>query len=327
MPPVDLIGKDGATYQAPDDAAAQKAVASGEFALASPPAVVPPAAAEPAPAPAAPPGAGAGAPDAATKAALDAEAGGDQAALLASESAARAEPLPNPEEHLPSLAPVPPLALKGADGSIYEAPDPDAAAKAVASGQFAAPTPLEYQTHLDEQAGRARVEEEGGTGLKPIVGGAIDAALTAVLRRLPLVAEIAGVPGTRPEHRAEEAAREDVEATQVQEGSPIAYGVGAVVGELGKAAVTGGVAGRLTKAAGLTGLGRAAAEGAIFSAEPVAQKIANKDPAGAAEALALGIGLNFGLHGIFTALEQVPGLARKLGGAAGEAADALKSKY
>jgi hypothetical protein len=259
-----LVGADGQHYDAPDEDAAQKALASGQFTLATPEASPPPAtpAADPA----------------------------DTGASAASGAVA------------PDVQDVP---LIGEDGKLYDAPD-DKVSEAIATGKFRVSTLEERQAAQGEAARAAEVERAGGTGLKPYVGGTVDAALTGIGVHNPAfgIAEAASSPGFQ---EAAEKAKE-----QISEEHPIAYGTGAVGGEVGSALLGGEAASAVTKGAGLTGLAKAATEGAVYSAEPIAKAIINKDPAGSAEALALGVGLNVALHGAFGAIEKLPGAAADL---------------
>lgn len=202
------------------------------------------------------------------------------------------------DEDLPFLATVPPTVLKDVSGKMYQIPE-DQQEEAIKNG-FGKPTPGEYQLYLDQKAGQERVETEGGTGLKPLIGGAADAFLTGALRRVPFNVQT----------KAGEAV-EEKETEQVRQSHPFAYGTGAVAGEIGKAVQLGGAADALTEGLDLAeapllskaGVAKNIAEGAIYSAEPVTHEIINKNPAGAAEALALGVGMNFGLHAVFSAGE------------------------
>lgn len=268
-----LLGADGGAYDIPDENV-PKALASGQFTQ--------PPVSEAAPVPtttAAPPA--------------------DQGSSVAS-GAAEAAPVPaRVAEKPPDIFDVP---LIGEDGKLYQIPDANIPA-ALQTGKFRVSTIEERQAAQDEAARAAEVERAGGTGLKPYVGGTIDAALTGAGVHNPIfgISEALAPKGVQ---EATEKANE-----QVSEAHPVAYGTGAVGGEVGSALITGAAAGALTKATKLTGLAKAATEGALYSAEPVAKAIINKDPAGAAESLALGIGLNVALHGAFGAIEALPGAA------------------
>lgn len=315
-----ILDKTGQAYQAPDDAAAQKAVASGEFTLAP--------ASQAAPAlPAAPlpqvPATGAdvasgvaGGPANELPEPEDPKAAA-VAAAVAAHGRNSPEALAAAEQGIP-LPEVKPTHLLDENGDLYEAPDEAKAQEAIASGLFKTPTPEELLHAQEQQRETAEVERAGGTGLKPLVGGAVDAALTGAAEHNP-VAEIGGALRDPGLQRAEARTVE-----QVSEAHPAAYGVGAVGGEIGSALAGGELASGLTKAAGLTGVARAAAEGAIYSAEPVAKAIINKDPAASAEALALGVGLNVALHGAFGAIAKLPGAAAE---GVEKVQGALRSKF
>jgi hypothetical protein len=288
-----LLGTDGQHYEIPDENA-QEALASGKFTL---PPSTPQAMPEPDVATAAPPAAGTGS-DVAS------EAEGERAAYeaehpLTDEQRLQAEKEEHARTDKPDMFGVP---LIGEDGKLYAIPDaqiPDA----LATGKFRVSTLEERNADAGEKARAAEVERAGEIGLKPYVGGAVDATLGKFGEHFPAfqLAEAASSPEFK------EAAEKASDTTS--EKYPIASGVGAVGGEVGTALLGGEAAGAITKAAGLTGIARAAAEGAVYSAEPVAKAIINKDPAGSAEALALGIGLNVALHGAFGAIEKLPGAA------------------
>lgn len=251
------------------DANAQAAIASGQF-TAPPTAPVATPQATPAPEAAASPAASAGA-DAASAAAPDVSG--------LSESAKHVLDVTSP-----GTGP-----LVGEDGSLYDFPAANREA-ALASGKF-----------RQQGAEESRVERQGATGLKEYIGGTADALLTGFSKANPV-----------PLNTSETASQKSQIASEVEQVSaehPIATTGGELTGEVGKAILSGGIAGAATKAAGLTGFAKAAAEGAIFSAEPVAKAIINKDPAGSAEALALGIGLNVALHGAFEGIAKLPKLA------------------
>lgn len=220
------------------------------------------------------------------------------------------------EAHAHDAPDIQDVPLIDASGKLYSVPDADVP-KAIAAG-FRVSTLEERNAIAAEKARSAEVERAGLTGLKPYVGGTIDAVLGGAGVHNPAfgIAEAASSPEFK---QAAEAAKE-----QVSEEHPVGYGAGAVGGEVGSALITGGAAGGITKAAGLSGVARAAAEGAIFSAEPVAKAIINKDPAGSAEALALGIGLNVALHGAFEGIAKLPGLAAE---GVEKAQTVLRNKY
>lgn len=279
-----LLGADGGTYEIPEENVA-KALASGQF---TQPAAAPQAA--PAPiAAAAPPAEGAGA--------------GVASGVAADDGLART---PEEAKRIALAATKPPdiqdIPLIGEDGKLYDFPD-DKVSDAVATGKFRVSTLEERNAVHAEEVRAGEIERGGGTGLKPYVGGTVDAVLTGVGVHNPIfgIAEALSDKGTQ----------ETIEKgkEQVSEAEPVGYGLGAVGGEVGSALIGGEVAGGLTKAAKLTGLAKAAAEGAVYSAEPVAKAIINKDPAASAEALALGVGLNVALHGAFGAIGKLPGAA------------------
>ena len=271
-----LIGADGGKYDIPDENA-EKALASGQFTL-------PPTTSEAAPAPV-------------QSASPLADTGASVASGAAGETGA---PAPAPAaEAKPDIFDVP---LIGEDGKLYSIPDENIPA-ALQTGKFRVSTLEERQAAQGEAARAAEVERAGGTGLKPYVGGTVDALLTGAGIHNPAFQIV--------EALSDKGFQETIGKTkeQISEEHPVAYGTGAVGGEVGSALLTGAAAGALTKATKLTGLAKAAAEGAVFSSEPVAKAIINKDPAGSAEALALGIGLNVALHGAFGAIEALPGAA------------------
>jgi hypothetical protein len=287
-----LVGKDGAQYDIPEGNA-QAAIASGQFSLPSAPA--PEAAPAPPPgAPAIPQAAGSTGADVASAAGSSPE---QQAA--AAERAAHAH-------DQPEIFDVP---LLGEDGKLYTIPDENIPA-ALQSGKFRVSTLEERQAAQAESTRAEEIERAGGTGLKPYIGGTLDAALTGAGVHNPFfgIAEAASGKGFQ---EAAEQAKDVVSAEH-----PVGYGAGAVAGEVGSALGEGQLAKGVAAGVGLArpvGAGakiaKAALEGAVFSAEPVAKGIINKDPAASAEALALGIGLNVALHGAFEGLAKLPGLA------------------
>jgi len=83
---------------------------------------------------------------------------------------------------------------------------------------------------------------------------------------------------------------------------------GTVAAEIPALIGTGGLAEAGAAGLGVKGLAKAAVEGAIYSLPETTQAVINKDPKGAAEALALGVGFNVGLHGLLS----VPGIVSDL---------------
>jgi hypothetical protein len=298
-----LLGKDGTSYDIPPENV-DKAVASGQFSLPATPEAAPGL-----PATAAPPAAATG-PDVASLA-----AGATPEQVAQSEKETHAHDAPDIQD----------VPLIGEDGKLYNIPDANVAA-AVATGKFRVST-LEERNASEDQRINAKFAADTG----PLEAGALGFA-----RHLPLVDVAAsGIAGALSgKTTREELAQSQRDADLVSEAHPVAYGAGAVGGEVAGAVGLGAVGEGLTGAVGLgraaqagdlltSGVGRgvakAAIEGAVYSAEPVAKAIVNKDPAGSAEALALGIGLNVALHGAFAGIAKLPGLAaegtEKLGSA------------
>ena len=88
---------------------------------------------------------------------------------------------------------------------------------------------------------------------------------------------------------------------------PGAYWTSRVAGELAGAYALGGLGEGASGLAGAKGLGKIAIEGAVYSAPEVMKGLVEKDPAAAAEALALGVGGNIGLHAVFSMGSKVLG--------------------
>jgi hypothetical protein len=160
------------------------------------------------------------------------------------------------------------------------------------------------QEASDEQA---REEAAKKTPLAKLgAAGAVIAGIGEPIR--PLVSAIANkVRGSTPEDVAfQDAARENVEKEH-----PYAYWGARVPAEVAGALATGEVAGLASgaiKGAGVLRAGaRALAEGAIFAAPDATAKALNGDPQGAAESLALSVGVAAGLHGIFSLGSRIVG--------------------
>jgi hypothetical protein len=203
------------------------------------------------------------------------------------------------------LKEVPPTALIRSDGKLVDIPEENID-KALATGQFLKPTAEQYQDAYDKRRGEDELNDVGPVG----------AFATAALRRSPIRADL----GSK-HHDLERV--EDAQTDIIQSNNPISYGAGAVTGEIGKAVQLGGLASSTTEALGLSGapvlsaagLTRSAISGGVYSMEPVVHAVINKDPAGAAEALAMGVGMDYGIHGIFSAVEgtigKIPSLINK----------------
>jgi hypothetical protein len=206
-----------------------------------------------------------------------------------------------------SHAPVD-LPLVGDDGKLYQVPDDDAK-EAIASGKFRLSTLADRnaaQHHKDvEQAVSDELDKPGST---------LSAVATGISKHNPLVNIAEAFDSPEDKEIAEEIEK------QTKEKDPTAYYTGAGLGEVGSAVGLGaagkGVAGALglgAEGASLASkLGAQAVEGAVFSAEPVAQDIINKDYKGAAEHLAVGIGGNIALHGLFSGVSALGGEAKEL---------------
>ena len=296
-----LIGNDGKSYDIPD-ANAQAAIASGQFAAPTAPAATPAAAPASVPTGASP--------GVVTLPEETVEAKTSPLLTLNNLQTGEEEQVPEEEATAKVAAgthSVEDVPLVGQDGKLYQIPNDNIQA-ALKSGQFKIST-------LDERNAALRredIERSGGTGLKPVIGETADALLTGINQHNP----VAGVANALI-NKFDPATGKRIEesANAVSEESPVAYGAGAVGGEVASALGLGALAKGVSAATGVAGLAgtggaiaRAGLEGAVFSAEPVAKAIINKDPAGAAEALALGVGLNIGLHGVFSAAEKVPGI-------------------
>jgi hypothetical protein len=289
---VALQGNDGKVYDVPE-ADAQEALASGAFKPAEQPAAQPEATEEqPKEAPN-----GAGLQPATETPMHIKEAPTVQ---LKNQQTGELEPIPENQADQAvvsgSHAPVD-LPLVGDDGKLYQVPDDDAK-EAIASGKFRLSTLADRnaaQHHKNVEQAVSQTLDNGGEG------NTLHAVATGISKHNPLVNLYESLTDT-PEDKE---IAEEIEK-QTKEKDPTAYYTGAGLGEVGSA-VALGAAGKAANASlglGAEGaslaskLGAQAVEGAVFSAEPVAQDIINKDYKGAAEHLAVGIGGNIALHGL-----------------------------
>jgi hypothetical protein len=190
------------------------------------------------------------------------------------------------------------------EGNFYDSPDPEKTQAALQSGEFRLSTLAERRYQEAQKEEQAAIEEGGGTGLKPYIGGTADAVLTGINEHNPVAgigfALADAIGGTNV--RAEKEKIADI----VKAEHPGAYYSGGVGGEVGSALGLGSVAGGISKGLALSGATKLATEGAVYSTDSVVNNLVDKDPAGAAEALALGVGMNFGLHGVFSAVGAIP---------------------
>jgi hypothetical protein len=210
------------------------------------------------------------------------------------------------------------------DGNFYDSPDPAKTQAALQSGEFRLSTLAERRYQEAQKEERAAIEEGGGTGLKPYIAKGVaaltslpfpqlvgsfageegDALLTGINEHNP----VAGVGSALADLATGENVRQEKEkiAGQIAKEHPGAYYSGAVGGEVGSALGLGSIAGGISKGLALSGATKLATEGAVYSTDSVVNHLVDKDPAGAAEALALGVGMNFGLHGLFSAVGAIP---------------------
>lgn len=201
--------------------------------------------------------------------------------------------------------------LMRADGEIFHAPSEDAITKALQSGKFRLATPEEVSSNKKATEQKANIEENNTLGHAALVGFNQHNPVANIAEKI--------APSVPPEYR-------EAEAEAARQKHPYGYYTGAVGGEGTSAVGLGKAAGAVSGAAGLgeagsvatnvlgklgSGAAKIATEGAVFSAEPVTTALIDKDPARAAEALALGVGMNFGIHGVFSGIGAVPKLVNK----------------
>ena len=193
--------------------------------------------------------------------------------------------------------------VTASDGTLGTVPGEDLA-EALKSGDFHLPTDKE----LADAGIRTAAKENLGAGTAALLGlGApMQGVVEAAGKRLGLLPEdLSGA------HTAEETVKEE---------HPAAYWGSRVAGELAGAYALGGAGEGASASLKLSGYAKAAVEGAIYSAPEVAEHILDKDPAGAAEALAFGVAGNVGLHGVFSAVGKLraPKVVEALAGDARE---------
>lgn len=185
------------------------------------------------------------------------------------------------------------------DGALIQVPE-EKVKQALATGKYRISTEdererVQTQNVLDNQS-----ERVGLTGLKESIGGPLDTGLGFAAKHAPGF----GIANefNAPEDKEQVQKNFDVASNE----NPISADVGSVVGEAASAYGLGKVASGATKALELSGLAKVGVEGAIYSAEPVIKGLINKDPAASAESLALGVGINYALHGLFSGINAAP---------------------
>lgn len=199
-----------------------------------------------------------------------------------------------------------PVQVVSPDGTLGEVPGGNLAEALKAGGR------LPTDADLEGAGIRQQAKQDFGAGTTAALGlgGALQPLVDAVARRTGVIT---------PEQQQQ---IEQVRDTAEEE-HPAAYWAGRVPGEVATAIGTGDVAEGISGAAKLTGLAKVATEGAAYAIEPVATAIVNKDPAGAAEALALGVAGNIGLHAVFSLGAKAAGaVAERAASKVGEVASA-----
>lgn len=227
------------------------------------------------------------------------------------------------------------------DGRFFEFPQENLQ-KAVQSGHFIVPTEADLVAHKKELEEKADIESENTgtkaliTGINqhnPVANIAEHLAPSAVTEEKPVhPLDALGRAIAHPIDTAKELfdtsdsfkegqeqpykttpgspERRELEAQAAREKHPYAYYTGAGGAEAATAVGSGIGAGGAVASLGLKGapflsaatLGRAGVESAVYGAEPLVHAAIDKDPAHAAEALALGGLISLGIHGVSTAI-------------------------
>jgi hypothetical protein len=185
------------------------------------------------------------------------------------------------------------------DGAMIDVPA-DKIKAALSTGKYRISTEDEREKVQTQNVLDAQSEKVGLTGIKNIIGGPADTALGFAAKHAP------GFEIANEFNAPEQKQQIQKNFNRAEEENPISADVGAIGGEVATAAAGGEAASAASKALELSGLAKVGVEGAIYSTVPVVKGLINKDPAASAEALATGIVVNYGLHGLFSGINAAP---------------------
>ena len=166
------------------------------------------------------------------------------------------------------------------DGTLGEVPAKNLTEALRAGGE------LSSSGQLERQGIQAESREPGVGNVLLGLGGAAQPLVDAAARAT-------GIESPEDMQRIETA------RGAAREANPGSYWAGRIPGEIATAAGLGAVGDVAAGALKFTGYAKAALQGAIFGAPEAAAALVNKDPGGAAEALAWGVAGNVGLHAAF----------------------------
>jgi len=168
-------------------------------------------------------------------------------------------------------------------------------------------TDVQYSQHksLVQQKLKQLESKENGGGVLGFGASDMDVAAAGLASPIQglantIAAKVYGVSGQEDDLKAED------EARQIYTGEkPGMYWAGKIPGEVATAVGLGGIAGAATEGLGISGLAKIATEGAIYAAPDAMQNVLESKYKEAGELLAIGAGLNIGLHGIGSAAKGV----------------------